>query len=382
MKRQEISERIKKLRELGDLSNNVEYDKAVAEQVEVEMEIMRLQSSVNSVCVDETKNSIFEFWGNDDFVKANINKKFTIEEVALIVRSNVLPLRKRICALNERKNAMSKELAKQVDEWIDYKNKVIDYIKANINKKFTIEEVALIVRSNVLPLRKRICALNERKNAMSKELAKQVDEWIDYKNKVIDYIKAIDDENIVFLINFNGNCVNKKIFRKYQNAIDNVFGESVVSIERISDNLEEDRGQIGSIIFNDAREIINVSYYGDIQGYEGFCSPLYNIKVSLNSPYNPFDLIELPFNRKYYIVADKESIIGDEKLKASVEHFRNSDWLRVDIPHCDLEYQDNLQFEILKSLPFSLDKIRKIDEENQTVYQAKLVEKIKAKIFK
>ena len=322
MKRQEISERIKKLRELGDLSNNVEYDKAVAEQVEVEMEIMRLQSSVNSVCVDETKNSIFEFWGNDDFVKANINKKFTIEEVALIVRSNVLPLRKRICALNKRKNAMSKELAKQVDEWIDY------------------------------------------------------------KNKVIDYIKAIDDENIVFLINFNGNCVNKKIFRKYQNAIDNVFGESVVSIERISDNLEEDRGQIGSIIFNDAREIINVSYYGDIQGYEGFCSPLYNIKVSLNSPYNPFDLIELPFNRKYYIVADKESIIGDEKLKASVEHFRNSDWLRVDIPHCDLEYQDNLQFEILKSLPFSLDKIRKIDEENQTVYQAKLVEKIKAKIFK
>lgn len=56
VKRPEISKRIAAARELGDLSENAEYDEAKNEQAEIEAEISKMQEQLkNAVIIDESE---------------------------------------------------------------------------------------------------------------------------------------------------------------------------------------------------------------------------------------------------------------------------------------------------------------------------------------
>ena len=78
----------------------------------------------------ERVNSIFDFFGNDDFVKANKGKMFSIEEeVAIIIYNKTQPLEIKFQALEQRKSMLPDNLARDVEQWIEYKRNVLSYVQ-------------------------------------------------------------------------------------------------------------------------------------------------------------------------------------------------------------------------------------------------------------
>lgn len=131
VKRKEVAERIKAAREFGDLANNEEYDLARIDQDKVELEIAELEYHTNeeyenkkSLTDSKENKEVLEFLGNDDFVIANRDIKFTPEEeVVIILHSDNVSLEKKIEALEKRKSFVSKQQVEAIDAWISHKRK-------------------------------------------------------------------------------------------------------------------------------------------------------------------------------------------------------------------------------------------------------------------
>ena len=144
VKREEIRETLRKIRESKGFESG-EWEKAKNYQAEVEMEIMELEGlsdkdypkylkskEIETLLKRLKEDAFLKFIDNDDFLYANRNKKFTIEEkVAIIVHSTNQSLESKFDALESlATKSKNKALNKKIALWIDYKKKMFEHVKA------------------------------------------------------------------------------------------------------------------------------------------------------------------------------------------------------------------------------------------------------------
>lgn len=256
-----------------------------------------------------------------------------------------------------------------------------DFVKANKGKTFSIEEeVAIIIHNKTQPLEIKFQALEQRKSMLPDELARDVEQWIEYKRNVLSYVQNINREDIVFLIRFDGNVVNEKVFRTYKQAMENRMCCFGLSIEKVNSAGEKTWGTIGSVDADKDGNVIDVTLLSNkMEGTPKCGSNLYYIKVKFENPYKPFDLLELPIRNAFHIVADPNDIKVKEYMKSQDRYSWNG-WIDLEISTYTFAVLDGgyLYESSLKGMPFSLDKIKRIDNYNQTVRQKEMIDEIKA----
>ncbi|MBQ9103760.1 MAG: hypothetical protein IJY57_01580 [Clostridia bacterium] len=287
VKREEIRETLRKIRESKDFESG-EWEKAKNYQAEVEMEIMELEGlsdkdylkylkskEIENLLKRLKEDKFLKFIDNDDFLYANRNKKFTIEEkVAIIVHSTNQSLESKFDAL-ESLAAKSKNKA--------------------LNKKIAL--------------------------------------WIDYKKKMFEHVKAIDNGEEVFVVcNKPVNSPDNILPRVYRRLDDCLIGNADrIDIVKVIDKAVDESGKViprNTISFSD----IN---YADVEHeYKNLSKEekLEYIKVQLKNPFKPFTIISCSVYGGVAIVADSR----DKKVKAQVEESktrgRRDSWLNCEIP--------------------------------------------------
>lgn len=256
-----------------------------------------------------------------------------------------------------------------------------DFVKANKEKAFSIEEeVAIIIHNKTQPLEIKFQALERRKSMFPDSLASDVEQWIEDKRNVFSYIQNINREDIVFVIRFDGNVANEKVFRTYKQAMENSMCCFGLSIEKVNSAGEKTWGTIGSVDVDEEGNVIDVTLLSNkMESAPKHSSKLYDIKVKFGNPYKPFDLLELPIRNAFHIVADPNDIKVKEYMKSQDRYSWNG-WIDLEIPtytfavlDCGYLYESSL-----KGMPFSLDKIKRINYYNQTVRQKEMIDEIKA----
>ena len=287
VKREEIRETLRKIRESKDFESG-EWEKAKNYQAEVEMEIMELEGlsdkdylkylkskEIENLLKRLKEDKFLKFIDNDDFLYANRNKKFTIEEnVAIIFHSTNQSLESKFDAL-ESLAAKSKNKA--------------------LNKKIAL--------------------------------------WIDYKKKMFEHVKAIDNGEEVFVVcNKPVNSPDNILPRVYRRLDDCLIGNADrIDIVKVIDKAVDESGKViprNTISFSD----IN---YADVEHeYKNLSKEekLEYIKVQLKNPFKPFTIISCSVYGGVAIVADSR----DKKVKAQVEESktrgRRDSWLNCEIP--------------------------------------------------
>ena len=256
-----------------------------------------------------------------------------------------------------------------------------DFVKANKEKAFSIEEeVAIIIHNKTQPLEIKFQALERRKSMFPDSLARDVEQWIEDKRNVFSYVQNINREDIVFVIRFDGNVANEKVFRTYKQAMENSMCCFGLSIEKVNSAGEKTWGTIGSVDVDEEGNVIDVTLLSNkMESAPKHSSKLYDIKVKFGNPYKPFDLLELPIRNAFHIVADPNDIKVKEYMKSQDRYSWNG-WIDLEIPTYTFAVLDGgyLYESSLKGMPFSLDKIKRIDYYNQTVRQKEMIDEIKA----
>jgi hypothetical protein len=256
-----------------------------------------------------------------------------------------------------------------------------DFVKANKGKMFSIEEeVAIIIYNKTQPLEIKFQALEQRKSMLPNNLARDVEQWIEDKRKVFSYVQNINREDIVFVIRFDGNVANEKVFRTYKQAMGNSMCCFGLSIEKVNSTGEKTWGTVGRVDVDEDGNVIDVTLLSNkMEGAPKHSSKLYDIKVKFGNPYKPFDLLELPIRNAFHIVADSNDIKVKEYMKSQDRYSWNG-WIDLEIPTYTFAVLDGgyLYESSLKGMPFSLDKIKRIDYYNQTVRQKEMIDEIKA----
>lgn len=79
VKRREVAERLKNAIELGDISENAEYDIAVNEKEELERKILELRNVLNNAKIVNSKKNFEKIFPGSKFdvVEKKTNKKYT-----------------------------------------------------------------------------------------------------------------------------------------------------------------------------------------------------------------------------------------------------------------------------------------------------------------
>ena len=132
-----------------------------------------------------------------------------------------------------------------------------DFVKANKEKVFSIEEeVAIIIHNKTQPLEIKFQALERRKSMLPDELARDVEQWIEYKRNVLSYVQNINREDIVFVIRFDGNVANEKVFRTYKQAMENSMCCFGLNIEKVNSAGEKIWGTVGSVDVDEDGNVI------------------------------------------------------------------------------------------------------------------------------
>lgn len=287
VKREEIKKLFVQVREQLGIESE-EYDKAKCCQAEVEMEIMELErlsdkeypkylktKKIETLLKKLKEDAFLKFIDNDDFLYANRNKKFTIEEkVAIIVHSTNQSLESKFDALES-------------------------------------------------------LATKSKNKALNKKIAL----WIDYKKKMFEHVKAIDNGEEVFVVcNKPVNSPDNILPRVYRRLDDCLIGNvDRIDIVKVIDKVVDESGKF---IPRNTISFSNVSYAGIEHEYKNLPKEekLEYIKVQFKNPFKPFTIISCSVYGGVAIVAD----IKNEKVKAQVEESksrgRRDGWLNCEIP--------------------------------------------------
>lgn len=256
-----------------------------------------------------------------------------------------------------------------------------DFVQANKEKQFSVEEeVAIIIYNKTQPLDVKFQALQQRKSRLSDDLASEVEQWIEYKKKELSYIQNIDRDDIVFLICFDGKVTNQKVFRTYKEAMANSMCSFGLSIEKVSVVGEKALGTIGRVDVDKDGNVIDVYISGcKVKDAPTCNSKLYNIKVKFNNPYKPYDLLKLPLRNAFHVVAD----VNDVKVKEYMEkqdRFSWKGWIDLEIFTYSFAALDggHMYESSLNGMPFYLNTIKRIGHYDQTMKQKEMIDEIKA----
>lgn len=328
VKMEEIAVEIQRIHATcGDLSECPEYDKAMCKKYEIEQEIRRIESGKEpkGFFIDEI-DWIYKYFDNDDFIKANLDKQFSMSDrIALIVYS--------------RKISME-------DKFADLQKMVADE---------------------------------------NGELKDSVEKWIANKKEILGYIQNLHRDDVAFLITFDGGSVgNPKIYRSFDAVIaDSSARYFGISIERVFDAKAKTYGKLGAVRFNSQTgQITDVNLYmGDMDSNAPkFKSSLYDIQIELNCPFKPYDLIKLPLRDQYQVVGD-ETDGRIKKVKNESERVPwKQTWLKMNMSTYFSSTWDcgEIRCNAFTKLPFCLDDIRKVEENEMTIGQQKMIEYIKS----
>ena len=290
VKREEIKKMIMQAREQFGIESE-EYDKAKCCQGEVEMEIMELEGlsdkdypkylkskEIETLLKRLKEDAFLKFIDNDDFLYANRNKKFTIEEkVAIIVHSTNQSLESKFDALNEI-------LSKSRD----------------------------------------------------KELNRKIRLWIDYKQKILETVKSINNGQEVFVVcnkvrNLHDNIL-PRVFRKLDDCL-KYWSERRIDIVKVMDK-PENKSPRNQVLLSSDYKISDIRYAGIEHEYKNLPKEekLEYIKVQFKNPFKPFTVITCFVYGGVAIVAD----IKNEKTKEQVEQSKTcgkrDGWLECEIP--------------------------------------------------
>lgn len=290
VKREEIKKLFVQVREQLGIESE-EYDKAKCCQAEVEMEIMELErlsdkeypkylktKEIETLLKKLKEDAFLKFIDNDDFLYANRNKKFKIEEkVAIIVHSTNQSLESKFDALNGiLSKSRNKELNRMIRLWIDYKQKVLETVKSinNGQEVFVVCNKVRNLHDNVLP-----------------QVFRKLDDCLKYwSERIIDIVKVIDKP--------------------------------------------ENKSPRNQVLLSSDYKISDISYAGIEHEYKNLSKEdkLEYIKVQFKNPFKPFTIISCSVYGGVAIVAD----IKNEKVKAQVEESksrgRRDGWLNCEIP--------------------------------------------------
>ena len=346
VKSKEVAERIKAAKELGDLESNEAYDLAKIEQAEIEKEIAELECLMSreyvrkqSLMESKENKEILEFLGNNDFVLANRYRKFTPEE-----------------------------------------------------------EVVIILHSDNVSLDKKIEALEKRKPFVSEQQAEAIDTWISHKRETLEKIKKINQSDIIFVVTFvNGNDgENFSMYcRTYELAMEKVVSNTLcIEIERIEESKEKQRTHLGRISFAkvDGCNRISDVYYSEENSVKRTVEKkgaFDDVKVKLNNPYKPYDLLKVPAWFGYSVVAD----VTNPRVKQFMEENSNVDdeyagWAEIAMPTWFLETTNhavvpfdhiNLSYEF-ETFAWPLSKIKKVSKQEMTMGQADMIKEIRRQV--
>ena len=290
VKREEIRETLRKIRESKGFESG-EWEKAKNYQAEVEMEIMELEGL-----------------SDKDYPKYLKSKEI----------ENLL------------KRLKEDKFLKFIDN--------DDFLYANRNKKFTIEEkVAIIVHSTNQSLESKFDALNEiLSKSINKELNKKIRLWIDYKQKILETVQSIDNCQEVFVVcnrvrNLHDNVL-PQVFRKLDDCL-KYWSERRIDIVKVIDK-PENKSPRNQVLLSSDYKISDISYAGIEHEYKNLPKEekLEYIKVQFKNPFKPFTIISCSVYGGVAIVADSR----DKKVKAQVEESktcgRRDGWLECEIP--------------------------------------------------
>ena len=290
VKREEIKKLVVQAREQLGIESE-EYDKAKYCQAEVEMEIMELEGlsdkdypkyvkskEIETLLKRLKEDAFLKFIDNDDFLYANRNKKFTIEEkVAIIVHSTNQSLESKFDALES-------------------------------------------------------LATKSKNKALNKKIAL----WIDYKKKIFEHVKAIDNGEEVFVVcnkvrNLH-DYILPQVFRKLDDCL-KYWSERRIDIVKVIDK-PENKAPRNQVLLSNDYKISDISYADIEHEYKNLSKEekLEYIKVQFKNPFKPFTIISCSVYGGVAIVADSR----DKKVKAQVEESKTRDrrdgWLNCEIP--------------------------------------------------
>ena len=345
VKRKEVAERIRAAREVGDLENNEAYDSARIDQAKIEKEISDLECLTDreydrkqSLMDSKEDKEILEFLGNDDFVLANKDRAFTPEE-----------------------------------------------------------EVVIIFHSDNVSLDKKIEALEKRKPFVSEQRAEAIDVWIQLQRATLEKIKKINQSDIIFVVNFvdgpDGNYFSMYC-RTYELAMEKVVSNTLnIDIERIEESMEKQRTHLGRINFAKVDSCIRISdvYLAEngVKRTGEKKGAFDDVKVKLNNPYKPYDLLKVPAWFGYAVVADATN----PRVKQFMEENSHVDdeyagWAEIAMPtwflettnHAAVPYDHiNLSYEF-ETFAWPLSYIKKVAEHEMTKGQVNMIKEIKRQV--
>ena len=213
-----------------------------------------------------------------------------------------------------------------------------DFLYANRNKRFTTEEkVAIIVHSTNQSLESKFDVLKEiLSKSRNKELNRKIRLWIDYKQKVLERVKSIDNGEEVFVVcnkvrNLH-DYILPQVFRKLDDCL-KYWSERRIDIVKVIDK-PENKAPRNQVLLSNDYKISDISYAGIEHEYKNLSKEekLEYIKVQLKNPFKPFTVISCSVYGGLLIVAD----IREKKVKEQVEESktrgRRDGWLNCEIP--------------------------------------------------
>lgn len=186
----------------------------------------------------------------------------------------------------------------------------------------------------------------------------------------------------MFVIDYPDRPFLSKVFTEFNKIhFDEYAVNNGVNIDRI--NCTEDLGQIGRIYFTKENEISSCSLIDDSNSKLSIKSPLYDIKVNLNNPYKPFDIIKVPLRIGYLIVANPSSLTK-EVIEYHNEGRLRKGWLNTNIPYYSFPngwiLDPGTDVNVFNDTHLSLSMISKVNEEDITMFQHDYVEELKKRI--
>lgn len=245
-----------------------------------------------------------------------------------------------------------------------------NFIKVNYEKEFSIEDqIALIIHSQVQPLEKKFADLQKiRHENQDNKYCKSIDAWISYNKKKINHINSICDGKELFVVQSNYSNTGKSyalVFDSLEKCLKCIEHHRVRTINIIKIN-SDGTGPQRSIYLTPKGQISDIKYsfgpgsYADILPEER----IENIIVKLEHPFKPYTVISCPFGPcGKYIVAD----INNERVREKVEEWKKlcsdrNGWLGVEIPVYQFPngwVNDDSVFEplCLFNLPITIDEL-------------------------
>lgn len=219
------------------------------------------------------------------------------------------------------------------------------------------------------------------------------------QKETLEKIKEINQNDIIFVVTFvNGNDgKNFSMYcRTYELAMEKVVSNTLyIEIERIEESMEKQRKHLGRINFAkvDSCNRISDVYLEEngVRRIDEQKGAFDDVKVKLNNPYKPYDLLKVPAWFGYSVVAD----VTNPRVKQFMEensHLDDKDagWAKIEVPTWFLETTNyaavpynhiNLSYEF-ETFAWPLSRIKKVAEHDMTMGQVNMIKEIKRQVEK